>query len=371
MKYFNLLSQFLKELSFESPNVPELFFRQENSQAKMDIAIDIQVKGAENNLYMVDLLVKLHSKLESDEKAIFMIESNYSGLVQVANTESEEALKKILMIDVPTLLFPTMRDIILRITSESGFPPFSMQMVDFQALYDDKRGTEKIDDDFFENVGINEDEQEDNDCYFDFQQFVKETYEDLPKEDIENYESACGKLPDQLEDLIFYKNYLRFFKPIKYKTPEYLEEELLDWEWKILFQLLMGDISYEYRFEMGEGDDLPELLYKEDNDYSSWEKVSDLTGSGLKYLLDSLLICTMGESQELYRQGVNINTDLAEELERQDRIPTWEEFLAIYGIDEDSEAASTLHIFYNKLKEYDLKTCLYREQNEIDEIFEA
>ena len=55
MAKFQLISQFLKDFSFESPNVPELFFKQENGQAKMDINLDIQIKGTENNIYMVDL----------------------------------------------------------------------------------------------------------------------------------------------------------------------------------------------------------------------------------------------------------------------------------------------------------------------------
>jgi len=138
MSEFNLISQFLKDISFESPNVPELFFKQENGQAKMEINIDIQIKGTENNLYMVDLITKLHSKLEAGDKSIFMIECTYSGLVQMEKADNEDELKRTLLIDVPTLLFPAVRALIVRLTSESGFPPFAMQPVDFQKLYEEK-----------------------------------------------------------------------------------------------------------------------------------------------------------------------------------------------------------------------------------------
>ena len=50
MAKFNIISQFLKDISFESPNVPELFFKSDNGQAKLEINIDIQIKGADNNL---------------------------------------------------------------------------------------------------------------------------------------------------------------------------------------------------------------------------------------------------------------------------------------------------------------------------------
>jgi preprotein translocase subunit SecB len=137
MAKFQIISQFIKDFSFESPNVPELFFKQENGQAKMDTNLSIQIKGTENNIYMVDLLLKLHSKLEAGDKSIFMIESTYSGLVQVEKPENEEELKKTLLIEVPAMLFPAVRAIILRMTGESGFPPFAMQQFDFQKLYEE------------------------------------------------------------------------------------------------------------------------------------------------------------------------------------------------------------------------------------------
>ena len=140
MPKFNIIQQFLKDISFESPNVPELFFKQDgNGQAKLEINIDIQIKGAENNLFMVDLIAKVHSKLEADAKTIFLIESTYSGLVQMEEEKDEEVKKRTLLIDVPTLLFPAVRSLITRLTSESGFPAFAMQPVDFAELYEQKK----------------------------------------------------------------------------------------------------------------------------------------------------------------------------------------------------------------------------------------
>lgn len=138
MANFKIVSQFLKDISFESPNVPELFFKSDNGAAKMEINIDLQVKGAENNIFMVDLIVKAHSKLEQEDKSIFLIESTYSGLVQLEGEQDEETKKRTLLIDVPTMLFPSVRALVTRLTSESGFPAVSMQPIDFEALYEQK-----------------------------------------------------------------------------------------------------------------------------------------------------------------------------------------------------------------------------------------
>ncbi len=138
MPKFNIISQFLKDISFESPNVPELFFKQDNTQAKLEMNIDINIKGAENNLFMVDLVTKVHSKLEKDEKTIFMIESTYTGMVQY-DEKDEETKKRTLLIDVPTLLFPSVRALVTRLTAESGFPAFVMPVVDFADLYEQRQ----------------------------------------------------------------------------------------------------------------------------------------------------------------------------------------------------------------------------------------
>ncbi len=146
MSKFKIITQFLKDFSFESPNVPDLFFKQDgNGQAKLEINIDIQIKGADNNVFMVDLITKVHSKLEEGDKTVFLIESTYSGLVQLEEGKDEEAKKRTLLIDVPTMLFPSVRALITRMTSESGMPPFAMQPVDFEAMYEQKKAQQSAD----------------------------------------------------------------------------------------------------------------------------------------------------------------------------------------------------------------------------------
>ena len=142
MPKFNIISQFLKDISFESPNVPELFIKQDNGQAKIEMNIDINIKGSENNLYMVDLITKVHSKLENQDKSVFLIESTYTGMVQ-CEEKDEETKKKTLLIDIPTILFPSVRAMVTRLTAESGFPPFTMPIVDFADMYEQRQNAAK------------------------------------------------------------------------------------------------------------------------------------------------------------------------------------------------------------------------------------
>jgi preprotein translocase subunit SecB len=139
---YKLISQFLKKFEFDSPSVPELFFKHENTQAKMDISLDIQIKSSEDKLYMIDLLTKLHSKLD-ESKTVFQIDSVYSALVRIEKSENEEDLRHTLLVDAPGQIFPFVRSMVLRATAESGFPPFQMQIVDFEELYKNKNAENK------------------------------------------------------------------------------------------------------------------------------------------------------------------------------------------------------------------------------------
>ena len=137
MPQFNMISQFVKDFSFESPNVPELFFKQGDGKANIDLKMEVQVKGAEGGLYMVDVVMKLHSKLEEGDKTVFMIECTYTGLAQMDPKATEEDVKFATLIDVPTLLYPSIRALVTRITAESGFPPFAPQPFDFKKHYEE------------------------------------------------------------------------------------------------------------------------------------------------------------------------------------------------------------------------------------------
>ena len=105
----------------------------------MDINLDIQIKSSENKIYMIDLVAKLNSILENGNKTVFAIDIVYSALVQIEKSSDEEDLKHTLLVEVPSLIFPNVRAIVLQTTAESGFPPFQMQIVDFEELYKNKK----------------------------------------------------------------------------------------------------------------------------------------------------------------------------------------------------------------------------------------
>lgn len=126
---FMIIGQGVRDLSFE--NKIDLGTV---SDEQPEIDIDIQVDGQrkESNVYEVTLMVRAEAK--QNTKTLFILELQYMGVCQIENI-IEENISPLLMIQVPTLLFPYARQIISEITSSSGFPPLLLQPVDFANLY--------------------------------------------------------------------------------------------------------------------------------------------------------------------------------------------------------------------------------------------
>jgi preprotein translocase subunit SecB len=126
---FTILGQGIRDLSFENKIEVE-----QTSDVQPEIDIDIQADGRKikDDVYEVVLMIRAEAK--QDSKTLFILELQYMGICQIQNIPSE-SLPALLMIQVPTLLFPYARQIVSELTSNAGFPPLLLQPVDFAALY--------------------------------------------------------------------------------------------------------------------------------------------------------------------------------------------------------------------------------------------
>ena len=87
---------------------------------------------------------------------------------------------------------------------------------------------------------------------FDFSAFIENLRcdEDIRRRScFYEYEEVYGPISDNIRDCAFYKDYLRFIKPVKYKVPEEIED---DFNWDLLFQLVAGSFSSKYKLADGE-----------------------------------------------------------------------------------------------------------------------
>ena len=135
MSNIKVISQYIKDLSFETPSSPDIFL---TNQGKPDIelSIDIDAKKTTNEIY--EIILKISANATTKEKKIFLCEASYAGLFALQNIENE-MIEQILLIYCPNLLFPFLRRLIANLTSDSGFPPLMIDPIDFADLYSKRK----------------------------------------------------------------------------------------------------------------------------------------------------------------------------------------------------------------------------------------
>lgn len=125
-------AQYVKDLSFEHPN-PAESLKPSEVQPEIDINIDVNADKLEGNMFEVTLQVKANAKRNND--VMFVSEVTYAGIFSLSDAIPQDAVHPVLMIECPRILFPFARSVLAQITREGGFPPLSLNPIDFAGLY--------------------------------------------------------------------------------------------------------------------------------------------------------------------------------------------------------------------------------------------
>lgn len=129
-KQFNIQRIYLKDLSFESPAVPELFF--ERSEPRIDLEFRVENRTIDAGRHEVVLGVTVTAR--TDERTVFLVEASVAGLFGAQGFGDEE-LKQVLNVYCPAQLFPYLRETVGSITSRGGFPAVMLALVNFEDMY--------------------------------------------------------------------------------------------------------------------------------------------------------------------------------------------------------------------------------------------
>ncbi len=128
---FGILVQFIKDLSFESPNSP-ISLQAPGENPKLDLNVQVNVSRHTDEIFEVDLAFA--AKAESDIGVIYNIELVYGGMFQASGIP-EEYMMQVLYVDAPTLMYPFLRRVIADLTRDGGFQPLMLDPIDFGMLF--------------------------------------------------------------------------------------------------------------------------------------------------------------------------------------------------------------------------------------------
>ena len=136
-------AQYVRDMSFENPNAPESL-RPSAEAPEMDINIGMDARKLEddniNNLFEVVLNVRAAALRKGDP--VFIAELQYGATVSVGEEVPEENHHPLLLIEIPRMIFPFVRQIMSDLTVQGGYPPLLLNPVDFHALYMNRFGKE-------------------------------------------------------------------------------------------------------------------------------------------------------------------------------------------------------------------------------------
>ena len=129
-----IIGKYIKELKFNIPN-PKTFFLLAKDIANYKINIDIKSVQVKQNIIEVLTSLKLTPVKDDFEK----IESKiiFSTVVEFNNRNlAKEEMEKTILIDIPSKIYPELRQIFVFLFENSGFKDIKInETVDFEKLY--------------------------------------------------------------------------------------------------------------------------------------------------------------------------------------------------------------------------------------------
>ena len=127
---FQIQRVYLKDVSLEQPNSPEILMQQE--QPSVDIQLGVETKPVVEGIFEVTVTATVHTKIQ--DKTVFMVEVKQAGIFEVRNIDPEQ-LGSILGIACPQIVYPYLRGNVADVIQRAGFPPVHLAEINFQAMY--------------------------------------------------------------------------------------------------------------------------------------------------------------------------------------------------------------------------------------------
>ncbi len=127
---FQLQKLYVKDVSFELPNAPQIF--QEDGQVEIKLNLAQKVENLSESVHEVTLTVTVTATL--GEKTAYLAEVQQAGIFAIAGL-AEQAKHAALNTLCPSTLFPYARRTITDLVAEGGFPPLVLQPINFDMIY--------------------------------------------------------------------------------------------------------------------------------------------------------------------------------------------------------------------------------------------
>jgi preprotein translocase subunit SecB len=128
---FNIQRMYLKDLSLEQPNSPQILLEQQ--QPQVDINLGVSAETIAEGVFEVCVTATVTTKVQ--ERTLFLIEAKQAGIFEIRNLPDDQ-MQAILGIACPGMVYPYLRAIVSDVCTRAGFPPVVLSEVNFQAMFE-------------------------------------------------------------------------------------------------------------------------------------------------------------------------------------------------------------------------------------------
>ena len=131
---YRIIGKYIKELNFNIPN-PKTFFLLSKDIANYKINIDIKSSQTKQNI--IEVLTSLNLTPTKNNFETINTKIIYSTIVELKGDQpSKSEMEKIILIEVPTKIYPELRKIFVFLFENSGFKDVKIsETVNFDNLY--------------------------------------------------------------------------------------------------------------------------------------------------------------------------------------------------------------------------------------------
>ncbi len=127
---FSIQRTYLKDLSLEVPNAPQIFLEQQ--QPAVEIQLDVASQSVAEGIYEATVTVTITTKI--GDKVAFLVEAKEAGIFEIRNVPDEQ-MPLILNVVCPNIVYPYLRANVADTIQRAGFPPIHLAEINFEALF--------------------------------------------------------------------------------------------------------------------------------------------------------------------------------------------------------------------------------------------
>ena len=139
---YKIISNFIKDISFEIPDTQTMLFFEKNL-SNYDLKIDLKGIPIKDNIIQVDMVLRFQNTKDLKDKAL--VEITYATLITIENVKDKKILQKIILVEVPTEVYPKAFEIFAFLLNQSGLPKMDIKKdIDFNKLYDEQVAGKKL-----------------------------------------------------------------------------------------------------------------------------------------------------------------------------------------------------------------------------------